>query len=373
MIEIERETELLQLLGDLVGIDSINPSYGGGGEAALFGFLESWLKARRISYEVQAIEYGRKNLVCRIGPSDCPAVLLDAHMDTVGVEGWLSGSPFVLRREGERYYGRGSCDTKASLAVFLSLLASFASDSSQMRRALVFAATVDEESEQLGAFRLAESLDDLGVVWAISGEPTRSNVVSRHKGLARYALHARGTASHASSPDLGVNAISKAARVCLELDDLAGDLHSAGASSALERGSLNIGLVSGGSGVNVVPDYCRIDIDRRFGLAETPEIARQQLSRICDGFEGVSLEVCLERPPLRGEGSAQCVSALQAAGEGVEELAVPFLTNAIAYEAVGVPSVVFGPGDIAQAHKVDEYIESGEMLRSREILRRIFI
>lgn len=376
MIREIDEASAIELLRKLVAIESVNPVYGGSGERGVVSFLEDWMDERGIVFETQEVFPGRCNVLARIGPVDAPAILLEAHMDTVGVKGWRSGSPFDLEQDGNRYYGRGSCDTKASLATFLTVLERFAAQPARLKKALVFAATVDEESEQLGAYVLAKRLEELGVKWAITGEPTLSNVVSRHKGVGRYLINVSGKAAHASDPNSGDNAIYKASRVCGELEDLAKRLGANLVGSEIEKGTLNVGAIQGGIGFNIVPDHCQLDVDRRFGSLETPEAARAELERICARHQNVALEVFLERPALRGTHSEEFVSSMLKASSKAEvamkELSVPYMTNAVAYEAVGIPSLVFGPGDIAQAHKVDEYIERGEIAKSLRVLEMLF-
>lgn len=373
---LDDEDAAIAVLAKLIEVDSINPIYGGKGEAQLVAYLESWLREKKVSYRKIPVMDGRENVVARVGPSDAPAVLLDAHMDTVGVEGWRRGDPFRLTSEGGRHYGRGACDTKASMAVFMRVLEHFASGEHPMRFAVVFAATVDEEDTQRGAYELAKVLPEWGVKWAISGEPTRSDVVSRHKGVGRYLLTTKGKAVHASVPEQGESAIYKAARICLEIEAMGERLRAAPAEEEIERGAVNVGVVRGGVGFNVVPDSCQLDVDRRFGAVEDPADARAELEAICSRYEGTSLEIALERPALRGRNSGALVGELlaagQARGESIAEIVVPYMTNAVAYEEAGVPAVVFGPGDIAQAHKVDEYLEAGEMRRSLRVLEALF-
>lgn len=370
--KLVKERAALELLEQLVKINSVNPVFDGPGEAKVCEFVTGWLEERGIRYELQEVLPGRSNVVARIGPSDRPALLLEAHMDTVGVEGWAMGSPFELRREGERYFGRGSCDTKASLATFLLTLERFAKQPEDLAYGLAFAATIDEESAQTGAFELAKKKAELGIGFAITGEPTCSDVIARHKGVGRYLIDTTGRAAHASTPELGENAIYKAARICQRLEALEAELNSRPRAREIERGTVNVGVMRGGIGFNVVPDACRLDVDRRLGTLEDPKVARAELESICAEVEGTSLEVFLERPPLRGEGSGpfvkMLVGAAAEAGFDAQQSEVPYMTNAVSYEAVGIPSLVFGPGDIAQAHKNDEFIESGQMLRSLQIL-----
>lgn len=365
-----------QLLESLVGINSVNPVYGGCGEEKIATFVKSWLAARGINYESQPVELGRENIVVRIGPVDEVGFLIEAHMDTVGVGGWETGSPFELRRCEDRLYGRGSCDTKASLACFMLTLSYFHANQQELRCPLIFAATVDEESKQKGAYELAKLKSSLNIGYAMTGEPTRSRVVARHKGACRYEVIASGLAAHGSTPELGSNAIYKMARICTSLEAFAAKLADAPCEREIERGSLNVGAIKGGVGFNVVPDSCTIDIDRRLGVGESPEVAGDELRDLIAKLGGADVRVFLERPPLVGASAGSIVPRLllaaDEAGEPTTEIEVAYMTNAVAYEEAGIASVVFGPGDIAQAHKSDEYIEVGEMERCISILRQFF-
>lgn len=362
------------LLADLVAIDSVNPVYGGPGETGVAAFVADWLARRSIPFEWQDAPRGGRNIVARVGPPSADALLLEAHMDTVGVAGWAEGDPFKLERRAGRWYGRGACDTKGSLASFMLVLARCHAEPERLRRPLVFAASIDEENEQRGAYALAGELRRLGVGAALTGEPTRCDVVARHKGVCRYEIVCGGLAAHGSTPELGDNAIYKAARIVSAAQALSLRLASQETSDPMERGSLNVGSIRGGSGFNVVPDACALEIDRRLSALETPEGARAELEEILAREDGARLVAALERPALRGSGSKNFVEALleaaRAAGVDARRRDAAYMTNAVAYEAAGVPAAVFGPGDIAQAHKADEFIEEGEIERSCAVLLR---
>ena len=145
----------------------------------------------------------------------------------------------------------------------------------------------------------------------------------------------------------------------------------------IDRGSLNVGRISGGIGFNIVPDACSIDLDRRLGVSENMEEAREAIETIVETELGASLSTVLERPSLntdnehwfpQGLAKSSRDSGCDAAfGEA------PFMTNGVAYASAGIPTVVFGLGDIGQAHKIDEYIEEGEMERSLKILEAFFL
>jgi len=370
-------SESIELLKSLIRIPSVNPVYGGPGELQAQEFVENWLSERGIGYRLQEVFPGRSNVVARIGPSDKPAILIEAHMDTVGVDGWAMGDPFEPLEMDGRLYGRGSCDTKASLATFLQLAERVAANASQSKYALLFAATVDEESQQQGAFKLSELIDEMGVEAALTGEPTRSSIVTKHKGACRYSIVASGQAAHGSTPELGENAICKMGRIIEKLDRYGLLMSQEVALPFIERGSLNVGKIEGGIGFNIVPDRCAIELDRRLGVNEAMETAREAIETIVNSEAGASVSSFLERPALNTDNGHWFPRVLEASARnhglaaGFGEVA--FMTNGVAYSSAGIPTVVFGPGDIAQAHKTDEYIEFGEMERSLAILEGLFL
>lgn len=374
-IVLMNEFELTNLLKDIVAIPSVNPAFGGPGESGVAEFVRTWFKRRGIEVSEQPVAEGRSNLLVHCGLLEKPTLLFEAHMDTVGVEGWKEGSPYELVEKEGRYRGRGACDTKASLAVFMALAATLAQTQVEAKYSLLFAATVDEESEQSGAYHLAQLIDEYSVVGAVTGEPTLSNVVSRHKGVCRYRMRFRGKAAHGSTPDLGENAIFKASRVLKKLEALIADIDAGPDEEMLDRSTLNIGEIHGGIGFNVVPDRCEIDLDRRLAIDETPDSARRELESLLGEEEGELITV-LERPPLKAiDGSffsQELLNAARSVDPDLREVDAAYMTNAVAYAEQGIPSLVFGPGDIAQAHKRDEFIRSGEMEKCLSILLTLF-
>ena len=370
-------SECLKLLKELVAIPSVNPVYGGPGEPHVESFVSDFLRSHGIEFRVQEVLPGRNNLVARIGPDDRPAVLVEAHMDTVGVAGWFGGSPYDLTEKEGKYFGRGACDTKASLAVFMLLARRLAQADTPLSHSLVFAATADEESKQLGAFKLAELVGELNIVAAITGEPTRSALITKHKGACRYTIESRGKAAHGSTPELGENAIYKIARIVEKLDRYAELLSQEVDRAFIEKGSLNVGRVTGGIGFNIVPGSCIIDVDRRLGIGESMEEAREGIETIVQSETETEVSTFLERPALNTENDNWFPQALaksaEKAGSQTDFKEVAFMTNGVAYSAAGIPTVVFGPGDIEQAHKADEFIEDGEMEQSLSILEKFFL
>lgn len=354
---------LSSLLKDLIALPSINPSYGGTGEAAVANFVEDFLRQAGLEPSRQEVFPGRDNIIARVGPAG-PALLLDAHMDTVAAEGWFSGSPFEpIVKEG-RIYGRGACDTKASLAVFLAITAHFARQPEKLKHPLVFAATIDEEEKQTGALRLAEAGLDLKA--AITGEPTCLDIIHAHKGVLRFQIRTTGTAAHSAFPERGENAILRMAQVLIRLTTWQKELSHRPKHPTLGNPTGNVGTIRGGNAVNIVPDHCTIDIDRRLLPGETGAEVQAELRQLLHDIPGVSIETpYLERSgidtPIDAPFSQELAAAIRPTKPDVAFHTAPYMTNATAYVAAGVPSLVFGPGDIAQAHTRDEFVETAQL------------
>lgn len=292
-------------------------------------------------------------------------------MDTVGTEGWFAGSPFdPIEKEG-RIYGRGACDTKASLAVFLAVAAHFARAPGELRAPLIFAATVDEEHKQSGAFRLMEA--GLKLQGAITGEPTMLDVVHAHKGSLRLKVRTEGVASHSSFPERGDNAILRMAPVLSWFDGYAKRLAAHSGHPSLGQPTVSVGTIRGGQSVNVVPDSCEIQVDRRLLPEESGREVAEEVERELSSIEGVRLAPSLLiRHGIDTPVDSAIARSLGAAVRGCKGdcryLGAPYMTNATAYAAAGIPSLVFGPGDIAHAHTRDESVEAAQLEKAFRIL-----
>ncbi|MCH6257430.1 M20 family metallopeptidase [Puniceicoccaceae bacterium K14] len=360
---------LNQLLEDLVAIESVNPAYGGSGEAKVSEFVADYIRSLGLEPERQEVSPGRNNIFVRIGPTDQQTIMLEAHMDTVSVEGWASGSPFKLIESNGKLWGRGACDTKASLAVFMETLRYFATQADNLKYGLILAATVDEEATQSGAYALARLKGDLGVTAAITGEPTSCDVVHAHKGACHYKVVSKGKAAHGSTPELGQSAIYGVNRLIGRMEEIANQLAQ---DISIESGSLNVGLISGGSGFNIVPEYCEFHIDRRIGVGENLETVREELQEIVTRESGAEFETMLERPSLNTPADHWFAQEMSKSAQNIDPdrklQSVAYMTNAVAYAEAAIPALVFGPGNIAQAHKCDEFIQIGEMEKALEIL-----
>nr|WP_052487025.1 M20/M25/M40 family metallo-hydrolase [Paenibacillus sp. VKM B-2647] len=219
-IDKERLTEILR---DLVRIPSVNPGFPDGhGEAEVARYVKSFFEELGLKAEMQPVEAGRDNVIGTLPGAGDAHLLLEAHMDTVQTAG-MSVDPFGAAVKDGRLYGRGACDTKASLAAMLAAVETLARRGAVPAANVHVAAVVDEEIMYRGVAKLAEHIEGgrLRYDAAIVGEPTNLNVIVAHKGVVRCHIDVHGVAAHSSTPESGVNAIEHMAELVLYLKRMA--------------------------------------------------------------------------------------------------------------------------------------------------------
>ncbi|HMH26648.1 MAG TPA: M20/M25/M40 family metallo-hydrolase, partial [Gemmatimonadaceae bacterium] len=268
----------------LIQIDSRNPTLApdspGEGDCArtLASVLDDW------GFSVQLMETvpGRPNVVARIGPRDAPALMLNGHLDVVGVEGMIH-NPFSAQLRGDRIYGRGSADMKGGVAAMCAAAAKGAQADST--RQILVTAVVDEEYESLGMRALLA--DGIRADAAIITEPTRLAICPAHRGFVWMDIVVTGRAAHGSRYDIGVDAITHAGLLLAQLEKLERTRESGPRHQLLGRGSLHASKIQGGVGMSTYPELCNLAIERRTLPGESTEKA---LGEIRDAFAEVRSE-----------------------------------------------------------------------------------
>jgi acetylornithine deacetylase/succinyl-diaminopimelate desuccinylase family protein len=369
-----------RLLSDLVAIPSVNPmgrrlSGSEFLEGRVSQYLEDWFRDLGVAVERQVVSPGRDNLIARYeSPNGRRTLLFDAHQDTVPTDG-MTIDPFTPELKNGRLYGRGACDIKGGMAAMLIAFARLVRERPSDSASVIMACTVDEEFTHTGSSRLANShfMVDLAIV----SEPTRLNIVDCHKGAVRWKIRTQGVACHASTPQLGQNAIYAMARVVAALEEYAGELSRSAPDLVLGPPSLSVGRIEGGVSVNVVPDWCEVDIDRRVipgeRAADCPgRVLAFLKERLGDLSRVQFLPPWVNMPPLVAGRAEPFVPALKSAiirvgGRVPEVMGVPYGTDAGPLGEAGLPCVVFGPGDIAQAHTKDEWVELDQVRLASEM------
>ncbi len=371
-------SELVELHAAMVQLPSVNPCgrepagpYEG--EIRMSRFVHDWLAERGIDCYRQEVLPERDNVIARLEGCKEPPIVFEAHLDTVAADG-MTVPPFDGLIEDGRLYGRGACDVKGSLAAMMMALARVA-QGEPPPRTVVLVAAADEEYLHGGARRFLE--DSGPVEAAIIGEPTRLRVVIAHKGALRVRVITRGVSAHSSAPEQGVNAIYRMARVVTALEDFAQSLTEREPHPLVGGPTLSVGTIHGGAAVNVVPEQCEIMVDRRLIPGETPAQALDDIAEAIGGIlaDGDEVMPTLEDRAVATEAAADIVALARRAvrevtGEDVVE-GVAYCTDGCDFAERGVPLVVLGPGDIAQAHTADEWIELRQVELATDIYERI--
>jgi len=388
----------LTLARQLVAIPSVNPM-GRAVEGPQYyeervtDYLEALFTELGLPSERQIVAPGRENIVTRLEGRPTLAeggalLVFEAHQDTVPVDG-MTIPPWEPTVRDGRLYGRGACDIKGGMAAMLSVLVRLTGAPNRAKPTLVMACTVNEEHGYTGATEFARRWGAAGSLVprrpdaVIVAEPTGLDVVVAHKGAVRWRCHTLGRAGHSSQPHLGENAFFHMAAVLQAFEQLQTQLAADGTPHPLcGRPTLSVGTISGGLSVNTVPDRCTIEIDRRLVPGELPAPAREQ------AIEFVKTALAASRPTARleheppfliGHGlqdTANRALAERLAGVASELLpgrkliGVPYGTDAAVYAAAGAPTVVFGPGDIAQAHTADEWLSIEQLEQASAVLER---
>jgi acetylornithine deacetylase len=379
---MDRE-RLTKLVADLVAIPSINPLEGplteGRGEAQLAAFVHSYLQEAGIECELRDALPGRPNVVARLPGASEEAVWFDAHLDTVSAEG-MQFEPFAARIEGDQLFGRGSADDKGSLAAMIAALLEVAASGTPPPATILLTATADEEHQMTGLRTLLDS--GLQARAAIVGEPTGLEIITAHKGVCRFQITTRGKAVHSSRPEEGVNAIYRMASIVQALEAYAKGGVGSGAHPLLGRATLSVGVIRGGEYVNVVPDSCLIDVDRRLlpGEEGRPAVidVRTYLTNVAD--EGLDFEVSdplLLVPGLDIRGDDPLVQAAAAAIKQVTGKAhlngMTGTTHAGPLTEAGIPSLVVGPGAMGQAHTATEQLDLTQVEQAAAIYQALML
>ncbi len=367
------ESRLVHLLSELIARPSVNPIYdpASPGEDEVAAYVAAWAEALGLPVRRQEVFPGRENVVVRLeAPAGSPVLLMEAHMDTVGVDGMPEAFAPVVR-DG-RLYGRGACDTKGSLAAMMAAVESLARDRDSLACSVELLAAVDEETSGQGAKAHAAAGHRADA--AIVGEPTGLRVVNQHNGCVRGEIVVTGKAAHTSVASEGINAIDAMADAIVALRRVGAALTSAPGGQA-ENGSLTVSLIEGGTGINVVPETCEIQYDRRVTPGQTSTQALAEIDAALEAVRQARPEVRIERrePWLVADSlsTAVDVAIVQAALAATASLGleatparVPYGSDASKFQAVGIPTIVFGPGSITQAHSAGEFVPVEELERA---------
>ena len=365
----------VQLLEDLVSIDSVNPSLAPGarGEEEIARRIAAECAAAGLAVDVTEVAPGRPNVVAVLGGrTPGPTLMFCGHIDTVGVAGMEA--PFQPVHRDGRLYGRGAQDMKAGVAAMLGAARALAEGGGLERGTLVVAAVVDEEHASLGAEALVEK-------WradaAVVTEPTDLDVAIAHKGFQWIEIETRGQTAHGSRPDDGRDAILRMGRVLGRLESLGRRLQTRSAHRLLGTASLHASIIAGGVEMSSYPDRCRLLMERRTLPGESSGVGLQEAEAILDRlrnddweFWGDARLICGREPYEIDRAHALPTALVRAAmsvGCQARRVGMTYWSDATILGAAGIPSVLFGPGG-GGLHSPEEYVRLKDVCVCRDTL-----
>jgi acetylornithine deacetylase len=367
--------EVEQLLRDLVSINSVNPDLipGAPGEAEIAHYIARWLEAAGLEVRLVESAPGRPNVVgIAPGTGGGRTLLLNGHLDTVGVAGMPEAHQPRIDGAAGRLYGRGAYDMKGGLAA--CMLAVAAARKARLRGDVIFTGVIDEEYASLGTLDLSKRFHADA---AIVAEFSELQLILAHRGFVWLEVETIGKAAHGSRPDLGVDAIVKMGKVLTGLEQLDRKLRSKPTHPLLGSGSLHASLIQGGQELSTYPERCLLSAERRTLPGETPDSVEvefrqlvQDLRRSDPAFEAI-VRRGIDRAPLETPEDADIVRTMQAAAAEVLNRPLPiagvqFWTDAALLSAAGIPSVLFGPSG-AGAHAAEEWVDLSSVKTCAEI------
>ncbi len=372
----------IELLARLVAFDTTSHK----SNMALIAFVEDYLLQHGVvSYRVTTADGEKASLFATIGPDAHGGVALSGHTDVVPVDGqaWDS-DPFTLRIEDGKLYGRGSSDMKGFLAAVLAAVPDFKRRTLRTPIHLVF--SYDEEIGCLGVrpmiSQFGKTLPKPRLV--IVGEPTSMQVVDAHKGPVRWQVEVLGRAAHSSMAHLGVNAITYATRLIGELERIEADLKISSRNDRFEPpyATLQVTKFDGGTAANIIPVSCRfgfevralpgVDIDgiERRLQAFADKLCLPAMRRVAPEAD-ITITRGNSVPPFSADTKSEVAAlALKLTGQN-ETHTVSYATEAGLFQDAGSPSIVCGPGDIAQAHTANEWIATSELGKCMAFLSKL--
>lgn len=370
---------LTAMAQELVRINSINPSLipDGPGEAEIGARFAERLSDLGLVVTSDEVEPGRVNVVgCLRGVGGGRTLLLNGHLDTVGVEG-VTIDPFGAETRAGRLYGRGAYDMKASLAAMLAAVKALRDAGISLRGDLLVTAVADEEHSSIGTEALVQRVSADG---AIVAEPTDLAICRAHRGFIWYEIETIGRAAHGSRYQEGIDANLHMGRVLAELDELSQQLVSREPHPLMGPPSLNAAILRGGTEVSTYADRCLLKMERRTIAGETETDCRRELQDILDRLAGqdedfkTHLEFIFERRPLEIPHSADIVHVVESASENVlgtvpDHIGQTFWTDASLFADAGMETVLIGPKGWG-LHAAEEWVDLDSVSHLARILAR---
>jgi acetylornithine deacetylase len=351
--------EIVELASRLVATDSVNPRLvpGGAGERDAANVVAEWCRGH--GFEVEIVGDERPSVIgCRRGSGGGRSLLLNGHLDTVGVAGM--DAPFEPRVDSGRLHGRGSYDMKGALAAVLVAAANAGDHCGDV----IVTAVADEEFASVGTETV---LEHVTADAAIVAEPTELQVAVAHRGFVGFEIETSGIAAHGSRPDLGEDAIVKMGPILTALDELDVRLQAGAPHPLVGTGSIHASVIEGGQEMSSFPAACVLLGERRTVPGETLGDVQRELVEIA---RGASVRVVASRDPYEAATDNPFVELVQLTAGVGELVGAPFWTDAALVAATGIPTVLLGP--IGEgAHAEVEWVDLASLERLHDVVVRV--
>ena len=368
--------DLEKLVCELVAIESVNPDLvpTGTGESKISTFVAKWLAAEGLAVEVVEPVPGRASVIGVLaGSGGGPSVMFNAHMDTVGAGGMKD--PFTPAAREGRVYGRGAYDMKGSLAAIM--IAAREAKKLKLHGDVIVAAVADEEVASVGT---AAVLKRIEADAAIVTEPTEMRLCLAHKGFAWLEVETRGVAAHGSRPDLGVDAVAHMGRILTGVLELDARLRAGRGHLLLGTGTIHASLIEGGQELSTYAARCVVKLERRTVPGEDGASALREVEELIaaarkeDPALDASVRLMLERAPSQLGADSFVTEAVEKAatevlGRQPEVIGVAYWMDMALSNAVGIPTVAFGPSGEG-AHADVEWVDLASLETCVEVYLR---
>ena len=374
----------LDLIKKLVAFDTTSRE----SNLALIGYVQDLLTGLGVESQLVHNEEGTKaNLYATLGDPDKPGIMLSGHTDVVPVDGqaWDT-DPFDVTEKDGKLFGRGTADMKSFIAIVLAFIPEFLERG--LKTPIHLAFSYDEEVGCIGVRRLIDKLNGMSIrpAMCIVGEPTSMQVVTGHKGKRSFAAEVRGLEAHSALAPNGVNAIEYAAELITYLKGMARRIEAEGPYDDLydiTHSTVHTGMISGGTQLNIVPKSCRFEFEFRYLAEDDPEALEREIRDYAkDTLEpmmhavspetGITIECTNDMPGLEMDPGEDVVAFVKALAGRNDHAKVAFGTEAGLFQSTaGIPTVVCGPGAIAQAHKPNEFISLDQIEKGEAFMRRL--
>jgi acetylornithine deacetylase len=379
-IIIDRD-HLIKTLTDLVQINSINPSLSpdGPGEGEMASYVAGYLDDINLNPVKYEIEPGRFNVVGRLpGRGEGRSLMLNAHMDTVGIEGMTE--PFSASIREGKIFGRGAFDMKGSLAACLAAAKALVEADAPLAGDLLVAAVADEEYTSIGTADLVENYQVDG---AIVTEPTGMGICIAHKGFVWIEVETTGRAAHGSRFKEGIDANILMGRFLVELENFAGDLTSRPGHPLVGPASLHAAKIHGGTELSMYAANCKLEIERRVVPGEDEDQVIHELQTIVDRLSQAdprfkaAIKQVFTRHSYEISPQAPVVQAVEKAardvlGSPVDYMGEAFWMDSAILAEAGIETVIFGPSG-GGAHAAEEWVELDSVVDTARLLAQAAI